>query len=318
MLRRVFAVDFLPDAEFKMTYRLTKCTFKKLLEIVSPHLTTSRWNNRLFPETKLLIALRFFASGSYQLCIGKNRETSSAQSTVSKVLTEVINVFEHVVCPQFITFPTLQEREEIKEWFVTKHKIPNVIGCIDGTQIGIYPPSENENVYMNRKGFHSINVQIICDHTYRIRNVVAKYPGSAHDSYVYKYSTIRDQLQDEFLHGNDSQWLLADSGYPLEPWMLTPFAANSEDPHEILYNRHFCGACCLVERVIGLLKGRWRCLFPMRSICLFIFIEKTCLTIESLGTCTEKEINNIKNGNIGDRDFQTYNKSNIERPLHGC
>ncbi len=38
--------------------------------------------------------------------------------------------------------------------------LPNVIGCIDGTQIPISAPSQNEVDYVNRKSFHSINIQV--------------------------------------------------------------------------------------------------------------------------------------------------------------
>ena len=37
---------------------------------------------------------------------------------------------------------------------------PNVIGCIDGTQVPIMAPAINEADYVNRKGNHSINVQV--------------------------------------------------------------------------------------------------------------------------------------------------------------
>lgn len=50
--------------------------------------------------------------------------------------------------------------------FERKYKFPGVIGCIDGTQIGIFPPSTRntdypEFLYVNRKGFHAINTQIV-------------------------------------------------------------------------------------------------------------------------------------------------------------
>ena len=37
---------------------------------------------------------------------------------------------------------------------------PNVIGCVDGTHIPIIAPSVDEVDYVNRKSFHSINVQV--------------------------------------------------------------------------------------------------------------------------------------------------------------
>lgn len=50
--------------------------------------------------------------------------------------------------------------------FRNKYKIPNVIGMIDGTHIGIFPPDTNngqypEFVYVNRKKYHSINTQVV-------------------------------------------------------------------------------------------------------------------------------------------------------------
>ena len=40
--------------------------------------------------------------------------------------------------------------------------LPNVMGCVDGTQIPITAPADNEADYVKRKSFHSINVQV-CD-----------------------------------------------------------------------------------------------------------------------------------------------------------
>lgn len=44
-----------------------------------------------------------------------------------------------------------------------------------------------------------------------LKIIIARYAGSAHDSFVQKYSSIKDQSQDEYQHGNENQWLLADS-----------------------------------------------------------------------------------------------------------
>ena len=38
---------------------------------------------------------------------------------------------------------------------------PGVLGCIDGTHIRVLAPPDEEWAYVNRKGQHSINVQVI-------------------------------------------------------------------------------------------------------------------------------------------------------------
>lgn len=50
--------------------------------------------------------------------------------------------------------------------FYNKFEIPRVIGVIDGTHVAIVPPNTAddvypEHVYVNRKGYHSINTQLV-------------------------------------------------------------------------------------------------------------------------------------------------------------
>ncbi|XP_050065930.1 uncharacterized protein LOC126554995 [Aphis gossypii] len=140
--------------------------------------------------------------------------------------------------------------------FRTRFHIPGVIGVIDGSQIGIFPPSTNHNqypefVYVNRKDLYekiwknSINTQLIVDHTYRILNVNAKFPGSTHDSHIWKMSLIRNHLK---------------------PWLLTPFSNPGDGSPESRFNVKFTLGRSVVERAIGMLKGRWRRLCKQRML----------------------------------------------------
>lgn len=59
---------------------------------------------------------------------------------------------------------------------------------------------------------------------------------------------------------------LGDSGYPLEPWILTPYRNAAEASAEALFNEKFSKARSLVERVFGVMKGRFRCLLAAREL----------------------------------------------------
>ena len=63
-------------------------------------------------------------------------------------------------------------------------------------------------------------------------DVVARWPGSTHDSFILRHSEIHQRFEaGEF---GDSV-LLGDSGYPLKKWSLTPFA-DPTTPSEARYN----------------------------------------------------------------------------------
>ncbi|KAK0135064.1 Beta-1,3-glucosyltransferase [Merluccius polli] len=69
-----------------------------------------------------------------------------------------------------------------------------VVGAIDGTHIKIIAPSKDEDVFVNRKKLHSINTQIVFDATFNILDVVAKWPGSTHDSRILMESGLRQDV----------------------------------------------------------------------------------------------------------------------------
>jgi len=66
-------------------------------------------------------------------------------------------------------------------------------------------PTVNEEAYVNRKGAHNINVQAVCDADMKLLDVVAKWPGSSHDSFSWRLSGLRDAFSSGLLQGG---WLL--------------------------------------------------------------------------------------------------------------
>ncbi|KAJ1214407.1 hypothetical protein NDU88_002026 [Pleurodeles waltl] len=50
--------------------------------------------------------------------------------------------------------------------------------------------SKSEQVYRNQKSYHSMNVQMACFADQYISHVNAKFPGSVHDVYIMRNSSI--------------------------------------------------------------------------------------------------------------------------------
>ena len=93
--------------------------------------------------------------------------------------------------------PDEQESRLCKLDFYQNERWPSIVGLIDGTQIPLYTPFHpaDEAVYVNRKGFHAINVQIVCDRNLKIFNLDAGFPGSCHDAYILRNSHVWERFE---------------------------------------------------------------------------------------------------------------------------
>ena len=154
----------LSETEVKSRYRFSRDSIQFITDTIAADLErpTAR-NHALKPQEQVLVALRFFASGSFLEVVG-DTVGGIPKCTVSRIVSRVSTALARKQ-QEFIRWPsTAAERQEIKTGFFEKGGFPGVIGCIDGTHIRIQGPSAHENDYVNRKGFHSINVQAICDH----------------------------------------------------------------------------------------------------------------------------------------------------------
>ncbi|KAJ1100212.1 hypothetical protein NDU88_005299 [Pleurodeles waltl] len=176
-------------------YRLNWQAIQQLLRNIQPQLAHTLVTPRTIPaETKLLAVLHMLAIGSFlttgALVGGISQPSFSA--FLPKVLDAIIGL-----TPRHICFPnTLQKQRETKQGFYLISGFPHVLGAIDSTHVRFVPPAATEHLYPNRKHTHSINVQAIVDHQGLITNIVAKYPGSVHDSYIFCLCTINEHFQD--------------------------------------------------------------------------------------------------------------------------
>lgn len=220
------------------------------------------------PHIRILATFHFYATGSYQLSAGQGHTFAISQPCMSRCVNEVTNtIYEHLV-PTWITFPrTENERTRIKNLFMEKFNFPRCLGAIDCTQIAIIGPPEEYPAlpYFCRKGFYSINCQIIVSSDLKILNINARFPGSTHDAAIWQASAIKTIMEDLFVR-EDNSLLIGDSGYPLQPFLLTPFENPEDNSPESRYNFSFIRARNTIERLNGVLKSRFRCLLKHRVL----------------------------------------------------
>ncbi|KAG1704392.1 putative nuclease HARBI1 [Nymphon striatum] len=89
----------------------------------------------------IFVALQYYATKTFQMVVG-----------------DPIQISQPTSCQKIKNFVKFPEQ--------------GVLGCVDGTHVWIISPHLNETDFVN-KGYHSINVQVICDHKGKWINIVS-------------------------------------------------------------------------------------------------------------------------------------------------
>ena len=150
------------DKEFQERYRFSENSIKYITELIEPELCRPTLRSHAIPaQDQVQLALLYFATGDKQRTIGDT--LGYHKSTVSKSIHGVSAALCKIA-PQIIKWPvTREEKEANKQGFYNFASFPGVVGAVDGTHIRIQGPSQHEYTYVNRRGYHSLNVQAICD-----------------------------------------------------------------------------------------------------------------------------------------------------------
>ena len=245
------------DVEFFRRFRMHKDGFQHVFSLVESklrHHPTNR-NSPIPKVLQLAITIRCYANGDFQ--IGNGDLFGVSQPYVSKTVPRVSQAIASLSA-DLIKFPFGYYLKEVQNFFLDYSNFPGVCGVIDGVHIPIQSPGGKQSeLYRNRKGIFSINCQVVCDHKHKLTNVVARWPGSVHDSRMWSNS----QLCMEFESGSHEGILLADSGYPLSRQVMVPFDYPCSDRSRGRFNRALCKSRVFVEQSIG----NWKRRFPILS-----------------------------------------------------
>ena len=164
-------------------------------------------------------------------------------------VNRVSRALKNNIASQVIVWPTQERALVIMEGFRRHRGLAGVRGAIDGSHIPIKAPEECPENYINRKSFHSVNLTAICDHEMRFLDCYAGWPGSVHDSRVFKNSDFYQTVDNKF---QDDSYLLGDSAYTLETWMMTPFKDHGNlTPQQRIFNSIHSSTRMVIERAFS-------------------------------------------------------------------
>uniref|UniRef100_A0A803JI78 Putative nuclease HARBI1 n=1 Tax=Xenopus tropicalis TaxID=8364 RepID=A0A803JI78_XENTR len=248
-------IEELSEEEIVRRYRLNRAAIYGLYEVLEPYLQPLICRSHAVPGiVKLLCSLHFFATGSFQKVGGIYGAVS--QLTFPQCLGQVLDAI-HSVSGNYINFPTNRnEWNTVKRQFYCVSDIPNVLGAIDCTHVAFNSPLDKEHIFRNRKGYHSLNIQIVCDANMNIRSIVSGFPCSSHDAYVLKQSGLYADFQSgQMPHG----CLLGDAGYLFYRWLMTPIPRPCTRA-ESAFNEAHVRVWSVNERSFGVVKSHFRCL----------------------------------------------------------
>jgi hypothetical protein len=258
------------DCTFRSHFRLSRSSAEILVgllarcpEIPSEHL---RGRPPVSVEKQLLITM--WVLGNPETIRSVSDRFNVTKSSVFRIVRRICHAIVNNLAAQFICWPSGERLKQVTEQFQRKKGLPHCIGAIDGTHIPIKAPYDNPEQYVNRKKFHSVQLQGVCDADRFFTDVYCAYPGSVHDARVLRNSPLyQDAERLESVVFPESTYIIGDAAYPLKTWLVTGFKNNGKLTREQRQFNYFLSSTRMkIEHTFGLLKGRFRKLKVMMDI----------------------------------------------------
>uniref|UniRef100_A0AC35G7I9 DDE Tnp4 domain-containing protein n=1 Tax=Panagrolaimus sp. PS1159 TaxID=55785 RepID=A0AC35G7I9_9BILA len=253
--RRFFSRRRFYDNQFYQAFGFTPTECETLLIRIGHRFQRrTKTNYALRTPEILMMSLRYLRTGgnfwNSGFFIGPSRQSANASfwefiEAVNAELNDLI---------------TLAGTEE--EWmhhatvFYEQHRISNVVGAIDGSYIHIRNIGD-ATVWFCRKGFAAINLTMMVDSSKQIRFISCRWPGSLHDSNVYRNTGLAQMVRDGW-EPFPGAVILGDSAYQgVDRFVLPHPRENQIRPYQRNFYQANKNARNIVERVYGELKGKF-------------------------------------------------------------
>ena len=266
-------------ADWIANYRVSKETYLYICDKLRPIIQRqdTRMRHAITVEQRVAVTLWCLATCGEYRTIG--HLFGIARNTVCVIVHDTCAAIIQVLRSQYISFPAGEDLKNVVERFKAKWDIPQCAGAIDGSHIPVKPPANNHTDYFNRKGWYSVLLQAVVDDEYLFRDVVIGWPGSVHDARVLANSQVYHKAKNKDILNTGSTvicgsvvypFLVGDSAYPLNTWLIKPFPHNSVlTSKQRKFNYLISRARIVSENAFGRLKARWRRLLKQNDMDVF-------------------------------------------------
>ena len=274
-------VELYTDIDFKNQFRVSRQCYEIILNRMGNNMRqigSKIGRSSISPDKQLLISLKYLGhmEGMRSLANLFGVSVSSCHKIFKNFIETIVPVFSN----ELIKWPSLNEFKHIATKFSQNSKFPAlIVGAVDSRENPIIMPKDHQESYFNRKGFHSIKIQAICDYKGLFLDVFVGWPGKSHDARTFRNSPIHEKLNESGSIPPDC-FLLGDSAYPLKTWLMTPYKGNTT-AEKCAYNFEHSKSRQIIECAFGRLVERFRRLkflqFNNIELCVKICIAACAL-----------------------------------------
>ncbi|XP_065869897.1 protein ALP1-like [Euphorbia lathyris] len=258
---------------FESVFKISRKTFDYICSLVHDTLRSRQSNltgsngKPLLPADEVAIALRRLSSGDSFSNVGDLFGIN--RSTVSHITWRFVEAMEERGLHHLCWPSTEAEMEDIKHKFEKNHGLPNCCGVIDTTHIvmTLSTVDDSNDAWIDQEKNHSMALQAIVGPDMRFLDVSIGYPGSLSDALVLQYSDFfklseeRKRLNGkkiEVKKGTElREYIIGDEGFPLLPWLLTPFQPALHD-YQVEFNKRHSATLTVAQIALAKLKEIWR------------------------------------------------------------
>jgi hypothetical protein len=265
---------YTPDMFYDIL-RMRRSTFDRLVRDLRPSIQGqhTHWREPIAVEKKVVVTLFKLMHGVSILLVAD--KIALGKSTVHDILRQVCsaisNHFGH-----HIAWPAGRRLARVTTTFQAKQWLPNCIGAIDGTHIYISAPPNSIAAanHRNRYKSFSILLQAVVDSQCLFTSVNTGPPGSLHDNAHFKSTELYRKVEEGVMGGFHDDpmalptalpfppYIVADRGYPLLSWCITPFKMGPMGSpltnEEVWFNCKHSSTRMSIERAFGILKARFK------------------------------------------------------------